>query len=190
MRRILLSICLLGALAACGEDEGDADTPADAAATSPDAESLVCDREGFATETHQAERDDELGLLFYTGERGVAPEVENLTIDLYFALGAADEVHDFSLTGESLADCHTCVLVRSGCGESNCSSGKTFLAQSGTLSITDIGDIGTQLQGSLQSARFAEVTIDPADLETTVVPDGATWCLDNYEFIAAVTGPL
>lgn len=179
--RFLLRAVVFGFLAACGaSDDGEP--------SSPDAS--TCDRDGFAPANQTGERDDELGLLFYTGVRGAAPMIERLTIDLYFSLGAADEPHDFTFTAESLADCHTCVMLRSDCDESSCTNGKAFLVQSGTLSVETIGAIGTTLTGSLQSANFVEVTINPGDLETTPVPGGESWCLDSYSFTAPITGPL
>ncbi len=183
-------LCLNTLMAsACGSDpaESELDASSADATTSADA-SLACQREGFVLDSQRAERDDDLGVLFYTASRGSAPTIEYLTIDLYFSLGAVDGPQEFSLSGENLADCNTCVLMRSECDADGCANGKSYLAQSGTLSLSSVGAIGNNLQGSLQTARFAEVTIS-GDLQTTLVPGGESWCVDEYVFDAPVTAP-
>ncbi len=184
----LLAVGLLAC--ACGDDGGVAMAP-DAAffdANSTDAANFACTYNGIAQATHLAERDTELELLFFTARAGVAPEIELLTFDLYFTLGATDAVHDFTFTGESLADCHTCLQMRRDCGGASCISGKKFLVQEGTASITQIGAAGTALQGTFTNLKLAEFTIGP-NLSTMLVPDGESWCIDSYSFDQAITSP-
>ncbi len=167
-------------IAACGSDDPEAD--ADAAPS--------CDHEGFAPTLQTAERDDDLGVLFYTATLGSAPSQQRLTFDFYFPLGASDGAQDLVFDGENLRDCHTCLVARRDCESRRCADGKAFLVQSGNASITAMGAEGGVFQGILTNAIFAEVTIAAPDLETTLVPDGETWCVDSLSFEAPVTGPL
>jgi hypothetical protein len=172
---------------ACGDDGGEVTTP-DASLPTPDARPFACTHTGFTASSETVERDDDLGVLFYTARAGQAPNIEVLTFDLYFDLGATDAPHEFLFTAENLADCHTCLLMRRDCSGSTCATGKTFLAQEGNASVTAIGAGGSALQGSFQNLKLAEVTIG-AGLQTTLVPNGEGWCLDSYSFDEMITTP-
>jgi hypothetical protein len=166
--------------AACGGDDSGSQPDGSPAA---DAASVACDLEGFSTGTETAERDDELGVLFYTASNA---QMQRLTADFYFSLGATDGPQTVSFTGEGLDTCSTCVSARTGCGSLSCET--TFIALSGTLTVTAMGGVGETLQGSLSNAVFAEAEIDAGTLETTLVPDGQRWCLDA-SFDVPVTAP-
>jgi hypothetical protein len=187
LRKLLTTLAFtIGvAASACGNDGGQS-TPPDAALS--DAEVAACTFTGFSAGTQIAERDTELGVLFYTARSGVAPDIELLTFDLYFPLGATDGVHDYTFTGETLADCHTCLQMRRNCGGNSCISGQKFLAQEGTVSITQVGPAGTAMQGSFSNLKLAEITIGP-NLSTTVVPGGDSWCIESYSFDQNITAP-
>jgi hypothetical protein len=185
---LCLAIALLGS--ACGDDGGSG-TPPDASpvdAAGDDAASVTCTHNGFTSTTELAERDDELGVLFYTARAGAAPNIELLTYDLYFPLGATDAVHEYTFTGENLADCHTCLQMRRDCTGASCISGQKFLVQEGSVSLTQVGAAGTQMQGTFSNLKLAEVTIG-SGLTTTLVPNGETWCIDSYSFDATITTP-
>lgn len=169
---------------ACGDDGGTEAVP-DAGV---DAMTSACTYTGFAPTTEATERDVELEVLFYTARSGAAPSIEIFTYDLYFSLGATDGVHEFTFTGQSLADCHTCVQMRRDCGSNTCLDGKKFLAQSGSVSVTEIGPAGTALQATFTDVKLAEITLGP-NLSTTVVPGGETWCIDNYSLNQTITAP-
>lgn len=176
-----LSILILSlSCAACGDDE-----VADSADAAP-----VCDHTGFAPTLETAERDDELGVLFYTATLGEAPTMERLTFDFYFPLGASDGPQEILFDGENLRDCHTCMVARRDCESARCRDGKAFLVQSGTASVAAMDAEGGSFRGTLDNVVFAEVTIGAPDLETTVVPGGETWCIDSLAFDAEVTPPL
>ena len=157
-------------------------------ASPADGQAQACSFNGFTGDMQLAERDTELDVLFYTARSGTLPDQELLTFDLYFPLGATNAVHDFTFTGESLADCHTCLQMRRDCSATSCISGRIFLAQEGTASVSQIGESGTNLQGTLTDIRLAEVTIGMG-LETTLVPGGDTWCIDSYSFDQTITAP-
>ena len=185
--RLLLLCALIAPILGCGDDQSQ--ELADAAPPALDAEAQACTFAGFASSTELAERDDEIGVLLYTASSGVSPAIELLTFDLYFSLGANETPHEFSFSGQNLADCHTCLMIRRDCMAGNCSSGKAVLAQEGSATIPAIGAAGMPLQGTLSNIKFAEVTINIATQRTTLVPGGDTWCIDRYDFDQNVTGP-
>jgi hypothetical protein len=187
--RILICFALALWAGACGDDGGS--TPPDANALDAnaiDAQAVDCTYTGFTSTTELAERDDELEVLFYTARAGLAPEIELLTFDLYFPYGATDGIHDFTFTGENLADCHTCLQMRRDCTGNSCITGQKFLVQEGSASVTQVGPAGTAMQGSFTNLKLAEVTVG-SGLTTTVVPGGETWCIDSYSFDQTITAP-
>lgn len=188
MRRILTraSLALLAAAAAaatsaCGGGDDDG------AASGPDA-APACTTTGFAADQQLAERDDELGVLFYTAIAGVDP-FDRLTVDFYFDLGATDAPHTIPLAGDDLADCHTCLLLYRGCSGSLCTSATTFLATSGTLTVSATGGAGDPFTAALDDATFTEVVIDYSTQHAEPVADGETWCLDGQALSATITAP-
>ena len=190
--RILVPLCSVLLLACGGADDGESSPDAAASFDAADVQidaAAACTHTGLAAETQTTERDDELGVLFYTATVGVAPNIERLTFDFYFPFGATDGPQDLVFDGENLRDCHTCLVARRNCESARCADGKAFLVQEGTASITAMGAAGTSVQGSIENAVFAEVTISVADLETTVVPGGETWCIDRLDFDSAISAP-
>lgn len=178
MSRLLLVVC---ALCACGSDDSPGSAAADA--SGPDAGSGACDRNGVVVSSETAERDPDLELLFYSAR---SDDGEILSVDFYFSLGATDGPQTVELDGEGLDECHTCLLIRSGCQSVTCD--RRFMAQSGTLRIEAMGGVGSPLSGSLEGVVFAEAEVDAGSLETTLVPGGDTWCIDA-EFDVPVTAP-
>ncbi len=176
--RYLLVTSLALALAACSDSPDE--VPADAADLG-DAPS--CSRSGFTADNELAERDDELGVLFYTANTGT----DRLTIDFYFPLGTPDSAHSETLTGEGLDTCATCIFIKLACGALTCQT--SLMVQSGQLDITSMGAIGEPFTGSLSDAVFAEVMFESGTQRTTVVPGGETWCFENYAFSVQVTSP-
>lgn len=185
MRR--LSGILLLVTLACGS--GDESSSNDASPTEADASDEACTHIGFADDNQAAERDDELGVLFFTATSGEFPTLQRLTFDFYFPFGATDGPQEITFDGENLRDCHTCLVARRDCDSASCASGKAFLVQSGTASIAAMGAVGTSFQGTISDAVFAEVTISPADLETTLVPNGERWCIDSLGIEASISAP-
>ncbi len=184
MRGLLLTF---SALAIAGCDTPDATTSADAAPVNADAQPR-CTYNDIAVEAEVVERDTELDVLFYSGRRGQEPEIERISLDFYFPFGATDGPHQFSFDGENLQDCHTCLLMRRHCKESNCISGQVFLAQEGSANLTAMGAVGADFTARLQNILLAEVTIGSM-LKTTVVPGGETWCIDSMDLNVEVTSP-
>lgn len=175
----VLVIGLLASACSNGENSGEAD-----ASSTSDGGSIVdggaCDRSGLERTSEMAERDDELEILFYTA-RG---DATRLAIDFYFSLGATDGAQTLTLTGEGLDTCSTCVFAHSGCGSLTCE--RAFMATSGLLVIDEMGQAGGSLNGRLGDALFVEVEIEAGTQETTIVPDGETWCFDDFAFDTSV----
>jgi len=192
---IAASLCslMVGDIACGSRSTNTSESPdaaaADATTLGSDAKPASCTHQGMIAQSESAERDDSLGVLFYTATSGTAPAIKRLTFDFYFSLGAADGPQNISFTGENLSDCHTCLLVRRDCESSRCKNGKAFIAQEGKADITALGAVGTSLQGVLQNVVFSEVTINPSGLSTTLVPGGETWCIDQYAIDTVITAP-
>jgi hypothetical protein len=175
------SLVVLALAAACGSGDASSGGTADAGDR--------CDRSGFATSRQLAERDDELGVLFYTAFAGDGDPFDRLTVDFYFPIGATDGPQTVELLGEDLADCHTCLLLFRGCAGSLCTAATTYLARRGTLTVTAMGAAGTPFAATLREASFAEVEIDFATQQATPVPGGETWCLADQAMGATIEAP-
>jgi hypothetical protein len=156
-----------------GDTTPEPDTTAD---TTP---VTACDRNGFVAAAEDA--GFIFGILNYVAQSTTATPVDVLTIQFIGDNGGAEAAGSYELTGENYENCGNCITIFVGCDEAlgNCS--KTFLAQSGTLDITAIGDSGDRLTGTLSNLVLAEVTIDD-DFVSDLVPDGEIWCLENYAF--------
>lgn len=176
-------VLLFGIIAACSSPSSEQST-ADAAPEIDAGLVASCTHEGFTLSNGTAERDGELDVLFYSANSGQVPALQRLTLDFYFGLGAKRNAHDLNFSGEGLDTCSTCLIVRRECTKNNCSGGRAFSAQSGKLQITALGDT---LQGSLTDVVLAEVDIAVGSLKTTLVPQGQTWCIDQYDFDQAVS---
>jgi hypothetical protein len=179
------------ALTACGGEAGGGEGGGAADTGPPAQDAGDCDRAGFVLSSQLAERDDELELLFYTGFAGQAgaESFDRLTVDFYFSIGATDAPHSWPLTGEDLADCHTCLLIYRGCSGTTCAAATTYLAQTGTLTVTSTGPAGSDFTGSITGAQFAEVEIDLATQHARLVPGGETWCLVDHPLAATIEAP-
>lgn len=148
-----------------------------------------CALDGITLANLTAERDDSLGVFFVTGRTAGQTTFDVITVDFYFKLGAKDGPQTLTGSGENLADCHSCVMLRQGCVVSGCAKAKAFLWQSGTLQVDAMGQGGESFGATLRDAAFAEVTVDPSGGGTTLVPGGATWCVSELSLAATVTTP-
>jgi hypothetical protein len=191
---LLATALLAGACSDDGASPAPDAAPADAmvrdSATDRGADvGATCTNDGITLASLAAERDDGLGVFFVTGRTAGATTFDVVTVDFYFKLGAQDGAQTLTGSGENLADCHSCVMLRKGCVASGCAKAKAFLWQSGTLKVDAMGQGGAAFSATLQDATFAEVTIAPGDQRTTVVPGGETWCVSKLALSATVTTP-
>ena len=110
-----------------------------------------------------------------------------LQLERYYELGATAGPQTVTLLDESYRTCSTCVLMQFECtlgttvhDVSACR--KTFLARAGTVVLTQEDAAGGQFAGALHGVEMVEVVIDGTTFESTVVPGGETWCIDDYVF--------
>lgn len=86
---------------------------------------------------------------------------------------------NYSLQGSNYADCSLCLFVFAGCDEGyDCD--EIYFADEGWLRIDAMAGPDEPFAASLSGVKFREVTIDEETWESTPVPGGATWCVDDY----------
>ncbi len=84
----------------------------------------------------------------------------------------------YSLDGINYADCGLCLLAYTGCTDEGCD--KTLYAQEGEVEFTAIGlATGDQVTAQLRNVVFREVTINEETFQSTEVPNGQTWCVND-----------
>ena len=157
----------------------DASTPDGGVAT--DGGSGGCDFTGFTpdtTDTTASAADQTLSHLMSTTN-------EDLYLELFFGMGAADTPHDSTFTGENYATCSECLIMDAECNADRSVCGTHYLAQSGTVSFSALSR--TSLTGTLTNVRMIEVTLDPSTFETTPVDGGRVWCIPSLAFDGADT---
>jgi thiol-disulfide isomerase/thioredoxin len=94
----------------------------------------------------------------------------------------------YSFDGINYADCGLCLLAYVNCDGSSCE--KTLYAEEGSVEISEIGfETGDTFSAQLNGVVFREVEIDPSTYQSTVIPDGDTWCFDGFEFTQEVAIP-
>ena len=151
--------------------------------TTGDTTQPSCDHSGFTAVAQDA--GPAFGFFFYIAQTTLAAPVDTLNFEIIEEQGGATEAGSYPLTGENYKTCGNCVLVYQGCDENLDNCAKTYLAQSGTLVIDDLGDVSGTFAGTLQNAVLAEVTV-AEDYTSTLVTGGETWCIDSFAFSADV----
>jgi len=122
---------------------------------------------------------------FVTHSRPEFFRMDNLAIFNYASRGGLSSAPASGvLTADdtSLATCRICALLQRECNQYG-SCNKTFMPQAGAgYDLQSLGlDPGQLFAGSLSSLVMQEVTVG-ANLETTVVPGGETFCIDSFVF--------
>src|SRR5699024_1813860 len=85
----------------------------------------------------------------------------------------------YDLADESdYAECGNCLTIDRY--DDNFNHEKTFLVQSGTLHVTELGYEGEGFKATIENAKFIEVEIG-AGFISTPVQDGETYCIDHLE---------
>lgn len=145
----------------------------------------LCDRVGF----------DPLGgaICFYDSgpqsllysQPGSTPtsSIDYINIEIYQASGGPAAPGNYTIPNENYETTNLAVLIQYDC-DAGCQ--KIFLANSGSLVITDIGTSGGQFTGSLSDVELIEVTINPSTYVSTPVPGGEKWCISEYNFDVAI----
>jgi len=169
----------------------DTATGADATATttttsSPDTNTGGGDHSGFTASSSNF--DSESGFALFQAMSSSAEPTDILQIEIYTGgqyEGAADGPGTYALDGSNYATCGNCVVIRTACtADGGCD--KRFYADEGDLVITQWDEGGGRFTGTLQGVVLHEVTIDEETYESTPVPGGETWTLDNFAFDAEV----
>jgi hypothetical protein len=163
-------------------DTGTTDTgTTDTGTTDAGDASTTCDYTGYTAvseDAYQAQTD-----LVYEGLSSTAATTDIFSVQLYggTTFGGATSTGQYTILDESYADCGNCILIYDDCGSASCS--KTFLATSGTMDITSYpAAVGGTFSATLTNMVFEEVTVDSTTFESTKVPNGETWCVNNYSF--------
>lgn len=168
MRHVALS-WLLGAAACSG------------AGTDPGPTSFSCDQEGFAPDLEEIQYFPNDDLLYYLGTTDGSTQ-DLLWFEMYFETGAPTKPGTYELTGENYRTCGLCVTIVEDCKGTGGLCGKSFLAQSGTVELGEVGpgDYYGRLEATLRDVELVEVLIDGYSAESTVVDGGETRCLDDF----------
>lgn len=134
----------------------------------------------FNADNPNTANEDESNLL-YLSDTSFDTPFDGLEIAFYYGSGAPkDSTFSHTFTGENFDSCGVCLLGYEDCGNTECN--RSFLAQSGTISVTSQGDAGANFTGTLSNIVFVEVEIDKDTFESTPVQDGRTWCLGRHDF--------
>ncbi|MFO0549392.1 MAG: hypothetical protein U0271_13450 [Polyangiaceae bacterium] len=121
------------------------------------------------------------GTFGYIAQSSLGAPVDTLNFEL---VGGTPAVGDLVITDADYATCTNCVLLYLGCDQNLANCQQTFLAQSGTISVTSSGASGADFRGTLQGASFVEVELN--GMESTIVPGGASFCWADYTFNAVI----
>lgn len=156
--------------------------PIDAAA--PDAKPdsgppPACDTNGFVSVANDGfvKGDGTVGAVLQTT---LGTPVDTLELDLLPLSGGAVTTGKRTLDAAdaSYATCKTCLLIRTKCDQNLSNCEKTYMATQGSVDVGVFGGKNGRLHATV-SVTLAEVTID-AQLKTTPVPGGKSWCLTGY----------
>ena len=156
--------------------EGASIAGADMSETDPFAD-VMCDVEGFEPLIEKASAFG--GSFRYDGSTSESPydRIELLSLTDW---GGPTAPGTYELDGISYADCGLCLLAHKGCNSGECE--QTFYAQEGTVEISELNFEGSgQLTARLNHIVFREVTINPSTSSATEVPEGQTWCLEEFD---------
>ena len=126
---------------------------------------------------------DPYEFLVHEGYSSAGSPYDILRVEVYPGFGGPTEPGTYLLTGENYDSCTLCVVAFAGCTAEQCQA--AFLAQSGYVVIESISSVGGVFSGSIEDASLTQVTID-SDYTSTPVSGGETWCIETYEFSAAV----
>jgi hypothetical protein len=139
----------------------------------------ACDRSGFDVVSERAAGDANVAV--YNGYSGADFDGDLLIVELWYVLGANPDPHSFTFTGETYADCHTCVTLGTDCVLSDCQ--RKFWVESGSITFTAAS--GASITGVLENATAYEVELDVCT--ATHVPAGEVWCVQSRSFAGTMT---
>ena len=163
-------------------DATDVADASDATDTSDPSETVLCDILGFGD--GDVSLDNSLPSFiggYKVRESPTDPgRFDILSVQLYpeAPYNGPTAAGTYTIDGSNYADCGLCVVVYAGCDSnlSNCFT--TFYASSGTVVIESVPPQSADLDLTLSDVELSEVTIDTNTYESTVVADGALWCME------------
>ena len=161
-----------------GAAQGTTLTPA---ASAPPREG--CSRSGFTSVRSRAQASD--GNISFTGISAEAAPYDVLLVQSFADYNGPTTPGTYDLAGINFKDCGLCLRILSQCNDEGCQ--KTFYAQQGSVEITSIGMEGSQFTARFSNVVFEEVTVAD-DLISTPVPNGETWCMDDFAFDEPISG--
>jgi len=109
-----------------------------------------------------------------------------LELSSYFAdFGGPTQPGSYSFADSNYATCGLCLLAFEDCDSWGCR--KVFYADAGELNIVDLGQAGGKFSGNIHQVVLHEVTIDAETYVSTHVPDGKSWCIEDYAFDVTIS---
>jgi hypothetical protein len=181
-----------------GSDSGasdSGDSPASDSGGNPPSDSggeVACTDFGTATPTSSSAEggDSTEGQYDWWADIALNSEAlpEVLTVALYGGYPTPPGITTGSHTlgvgiDNNWSTCAYCVVVFEDMSTATEEPAAVYLATSGTLTLTALGEANAgNLAGTLTSAHFVEVTIDPGTFVSTPVPGGGCYDIDSISF--------
>ena len=114
-----------------------------------------------------------------------------LRLESYAEFGGPQAPGRFAIDAREAdyATCGLCLVLRTDCADGGSACGATWMPvpDSGAVEFAALGvEEGEALTGAVEGLRLREVTIDPDNYTTTVVPDGAEIALADWAFDASL----
>lgn len=139
-----------------------------------------CDRDGFTKVSGEAKLEASSGgnVLLVSQQDAQQPPTNLLSIENYMMApyNGPNSPGVYDLVGQNYADCGLCLLGRTGCTNQGCE--KTFFMKEGSLEIVEFSGSDAPFKAVI-NATLEEVTINTSTYQSTPVPGGQTWCLEN-----------
>jgi hypothetical protein len=147
----------------------------------------TCDTDGFTPASNTSTAILDFGLLEVTAATSTTYPRDELLMELSDMAGGATSVGTYELTEYDYASCANCLLIHRY--DANGELTATYSAGAGTLDITNFGAVGERFTATLSGVELVEVEIDDEILETTIVPNGAGYCIDSLSFDLVIEAP-
>ncbi len=149
-----------------------------------------CDQSGFTAAQEIAVIDQGASgtYMIYQAHTSAQPPLDLISIEINAAAAPASG-STVDLTGRanmSLAGADLVVAIASGCGQQGCAS--WLLADGGTITFTELSQTGS-IVATLTNVIFRQVTVDQNTGMASVTPNGATWCLPEWNINSAYEQP-
>ena len=140
---------------------------------------MMCGNQGFEAFSQgvNAIGAQNIGYVAYSS---ATYPTEKMTMEILPGSGGPTEPGSYSINTMNYATCGLCITIRTY-GQSQNDLQKIFLAKSGDVEISSMGDDGL-FTGTMSNVMFKEVTLD--GLTSVPVLPGESWCIESYSFEA------